>query len=299
MKKAAVKKAAPQRRLSSFRPRVRSRHGTHDSIRGKLGFYPKRCVIRLGSTTPTGRIFPDVPASSIIEINPVEGVKNSANKRLMKTAFTKAGVKTAPWFVYQNNHWVKVIGVLDNGQIIVQNAAPEFPVVSKHVYGSRGTGNAYHEDQAHLDRWTRGKSTQELENYIVEEYFTGVREYRLHTSKNGCFYTNRKMLKNDTPEAERWYRNDDNSVWIMDTNPAYDRPRNFAQIEADCVKALHAMNLDVAAFDVRVQSARDKKGKVRENPDYIILESNSAPSFGTVTVQKYLAALPSLIKAKL
>jgi glutathione synthase/RimK-type ligase-like ATP-grasp enzyme len=284
---------------TKFSPQVRSRHNTHDTIRGKLGMYPKRVIVRLGSTTPNATAYPKANGRPIVEINPVEGVKNSANKLRMKTCFTRAGIQTAPWYVVNNagNGWKKVIGCDDNGGLIyMATQGIEFPVVTKHIFGSRGTGNKYHEDQQSLTHWMQGKN---LANYILEEYFTGVREYRLHICKNGCFYTCRKMLKEGTPQKERWYRNDENSVWIVETNPNFDKPVNWDTIVADCVKALAAVGLDVAAFDVRVQSTKNGKGQNRPDPKYIILESNSAPSFGTITTQKYLGVLPQLITDKL
>jgi glutathione synthase/RimK-type ligase-like ATP-grasp enzyme len=85
----------------------------------------------------------------------------------------------------------------------------------------------------------------------------------------------------------------------VETNPNFDKPVNWDTIVADCVKALAAVGLDVAAFDVRVQSTKNGKGQNRPDPKYIILESNSAPSFGTITTQKYLGVLPQLITDKL
>lgn len=140
---------------------------------------------------------------------------------------------------------------------------------------------------------------RELGKYIFEAYFNGVREYRLHISKNGCFYTCRKMLKSDTPKEERWHRHSDTCTWIVEDNPLFDKPVNWDEIVAECVKALTAVGLDVAAFDVRVQSAKTENGKKRENVDFRIIESNSAPSFGDTTLQKYLEELPKIIQNKI
>lgn len=291
MKKVPAKKAAVKKEPVKFAPQVRSRHNTHDAIRGKLGMFPARTVVRLGSTTPTATAYPKGVALGrpIVEINTVEGVKNSANKLLMKQRFKEAGVKTATWAAGNN------IDAIIN-DLKQQTEGQPFPIVSKHIFGSRGEGNKLHNTEEELRVWVKGK---DLSRYIFESYFTGVREYRLHVTEHGCFYTCRKMLKQETPENQRWYRNDNNSVWIKDDNPNFDKPVNWAAIEAECVKALKAVGLDVAAFDVRVQSTKTKKGKVRENPEFIILESNSAPSFGEITTQKYLEVLPKLIQEKL
>ena len=287
-----VKKAPVKKQPTKFSPQVRSRHNTHDAIRGKLGMYPVRTIVRFGSTTSNATAYPKgvLAGKPIVEINPVEGVKNSANKLLMKQKFKEHGIKTAIWAASNNIN--TVVTDLKN-----QTEGNPFPVVSKHIFGSRGTGNRLHKTEEELRQWAQGK---DLSKYIFEVYFTGVREYRLHVTKNGCFYTCRKMLKEDTPADERWYRNDDNSVWIMDNNPNFDKPVNWNAIESECVKALAAVGLDVAAFDVRVQSTKSPKtGKLRDNPDFIILESNSAPSFGKITTEKYLAVLPQLIEEKM
>lgn len=288
--KVAVARTAKKKPLTKFAPQVRSRHHTHDAIRGKLGLFGKRCIIRFGSVTPTEVAFPaHFETKPIVEINPVVGVQNSSNKLLMKQRFDEAGVKTASWA-----KGADIDTIINN----LNNHAPKgnaFPVVSKHIFGSRGTGNKLHNTPEELRAWAAGK---DLSRYIFEAYFSGVREYRLHISKNGCFYTCRKMLKEGTPDNDRWRRHDDNSVWIMDDKPKFDKPSNWDAIVAECVKALNAVGLDVAAFDIRVQSTKNGKGVVRENPDFIILESNSAPSFGTVTTQKYLVELPKLIAEK-
>jgi glutathione synthase/RimK-type ligase-like ATP-grasp enzyme len=52
-----------------------------------------------------------------------------------------------------------------------------------------------------------------------------------------------------------------------------------------CVKALKTLNLDLAAFDVKV--AKDGK--------YIILESNSAPALGEFGIQRYTEILIKFI----
>ncbi len=62
--------------------------------------------------------------------------------------------------------------------------------------------------------------------------------------------------------------------------------------------ALKSTGLDFGAVDLRVQGTVDSSGKQRRAPDFIIIEINSAPSFGTVTSQKYVEHLPTLLKKK-
>lgn len=208
----------------------------------------------------------------------------------MKRSFNKAGVKTADWWTCEN---------VGGGYLFSNNMDKSqlpYPIVAKHVYGSRGTGNYLLNNQKELEDWLKGKT---LSNYIFERFYNYNREYRLHVTKNGCFYTCRKVLKNDTPNDKRWFRNDSNSTWILESNPLFDKPVNWKQIESECVKALNAVGLDFAAMDVRVQSANDKKGNKRKEVDFIVIESNSAPSFGEQTLEKYKEVIVQLIKEKI
>jgi hypothetical protein len=274
--------------MSKFRPRIRSRHSTHDPLRELLPRMPKRAIVRLGSTylTPTGKEF--------IEVNTVQAIGNSANKRLMKQCFHDADVKTAQWWTYDRTFRV------GNTEESVTLSQISFPLVAKHVYGSRGTGNYLLKTPDDFIRWVSGKN---LENYIFEKYYSYNREYRLHVTQAGCFYTCRKLLREDTPADKRWFRNDSNCNWIVEENESFDRPTNWDAIVAESIKALNAVGLDFGAVDVKVQSASKeskKKGTiVRENPEFIVIEINSAPSFGEITLQRYIERIPAIILAKI
>jgi glutathione synthase/RimK-type ligase-like ATP-grasp enzyme len=168
-------------------------------------------------------------------------------------------------------------------------------IVAKHIFGSRGRGNTLHENVDSFLQWTIGKNPS---NYIVERYYPYSREYRLHVTADGCFYSCRKMLRADVPVRNRWFRNDSNCVWVREENPDFDRPVNWDAIEAACVNALTAVGLDVGACDVRVQSATKRNGDVRTDPAFIVVEINSAPSFGDVTAVKYLEQIPNILVRK-
>jgi glutathione synthase/RimK-type ligase-like ATP-grasp enzyme len=159
-----------------------------------------------------------------------------------------------------------------------------YPIVAKHIYGSRGTGNFLIKTKEELSAWLVGKT---LTNYIFEKFYNYSREYRLHISKNGCFYACRKMLKNDIPKDKRWYRNDSNSTWILEENPAFNKPATWDTIIKECIIALNTIGLDLAAFDVKVEAKDSNK--------FIIIESNSAPSFGENTLKQYINEIPKII----
>ena len=277
-----------------FRPLILSRHPSHSILRAKnqtLPLLPFRSVIRLGSTTVSdGRI----------EINTVQAVKNSASKLLMKQKFTEAGVKTARWIpgMFDNNI-DSIYEICDNHVKFLYDTYPEsehfateninFPLVAKSHFGSRGVGNTKFNTKEELEAWLPNKN---LNNYIFEAFCKMTREYRLHITKFGCFYTCRKLVKNDAPE-DTWQKHDDVCNWVLEENPSFKKPKNWDAIVADCIKAKDALGLDICAFDVGVQGAKD--GIERENPEWIIYESCSAPSFGNVTGQEYIKILPKLL----
>jgi len=246
--------------------KVRSRHPSHDGLRNQIRV-SQPTVVRFGSFTEM---------SGYREINSVNACMTSSNKRLMKEAFTAHNVKTALWCFPQNqedvHQWIND-HQLQNKQFII-----------KSLRGSRGRGlykfNTVEDVINFYNRRGYG-------GHILELFYNYNREYRLHVSKDGCFYTCRKMLRSDIDTANRWYRNDSNSTWIVEENPLFDKPVNWNTIVQECVKALAAVGLDLGACDVRVQSRTTSNDRVRQNPDFIICEINSAPSFGEITLTKY------------
>jgi len=259
--------------------RVFSRHPSHSPIRKKnFGIlWRALACVRFGSSTEYSHRSP-------YEVNSIEAVSNSANKVKMKRCFDQGSVKTADWW--------------ENFDSLVNQEEIPFPIIAKKKHGSRGRGMAKLDNQEQLDAF---KSKNNTSHYIFEKYYNYSREYRVHVSANGAFYTCRKVLIRETPDHLRWFRNDANCNWIRPDgdNPAlYDKPVNMSDIEAECVKALNAVGLDVGACDVRVQSSTNKKGERRSAPEFIIIEINSAPSFGDITADKYKEEIPRILDRK-
>lgn len=272
-------------RFTKFRPIIRSRHPSHDILRREnktLPLLPFKSVIRFGSS----KEFTD----GRIELNTVAAIKNSSNKLLMKTCFTNNEVKTADWGI-----GIDLNDVLNDLANHTEDGKVPYPIISKHIFGSRGTGNKKHDDQESLEAWMEDK---DLSKYIFEKYYSYNREYRLHISKNGCFYTCRKMLQADAPQDVRWYRNDAHCNWILEDNELFDKPVNWDEVIEESVKALKAVGLDIGAVDLRIQSAKNKDGDLREAPKFIVVEINSAASFGDKTSEKYIEELPKLLMDK-
>lgn len=289
-----IKKKSPitkkLKKFTKFKPQIFSRHPSHQPLREELPLLPFKSVVRLGSTTDKEDTRTN--GGIRVECNTIQAVKNSANKLLMKQCFTRNGVKTADWgigeamFINEEDKCVSFVKEQDYSSI-------NYPIIAKSLYGSRGEGNTKLNTQAELEAWMRNKT---LSNYIFEKFYSYLREYRLHVTEEGCFYTCRKMLKRDAPEANKWQRHDDNCVWILEDNEAFNKPTNWDTIVEHSAKALKAVGLDVGAVDVKVQSANKSNGILRETPEFIIIEINSAPSFGELTADKYIQEIPKILR---
>lgn len=241
--------------------------------------FPIKVIYRMGSITPTSKI---TNQKKYIEINSVESCKVSSNKILMKTRFTRGKITTAEWFTVNPNdkHHAKVKHYLSIWDTII----------IKHIHSSKGNGIYLIKSIDDYNNFLKIKK-HPINTYIFEKYYLYSREYRLHVTENGCFYTGRKMLKNDA--VERWHRHGCNSVWIYENNPLFDKPSNWNDIERMCVNALKALNLDIAAFDVKVQTNKYKY------PKFIILESNSAPALGELGIMEYTKILNNYVYNKM
>lgn len=264
--------------------KIRSRNQTANGLKDKI-YCPIRTVLRLGSQTPIERIFPRgiKLGKAIKEINTVEACKISGDKILMRNAFILNGVKCAVGTelnnIEDNLHWELFI---DN----CGNEAKPYPAIIKHIHSSKGQGIYYIQNAEELNNFIQTHNN--LDKYIIEKYYTYSKEYRLHVTKDGCFYACRKMLKSDA--EVRWHRHDNNSVWILEDNELFDKPNNWDEIVLECVKAMEAVGLDICAIDLKVQTKKD-------NPEFIILETNSAPSLGEITTIKYVEQLTKMCNA--
>lgn len=271
-----------------FYLKLRSRHPSTSRLRLAIKM-PVKAVYRHGSTTATDDKY---------EINSIQSVLNSASKFRMKACFSSAGVKSAEWYkLSADNKRLQQI-VYENGterliDVTFENVS--FPLVAKLNNGSRARGMVKIDSLEHLKMFIQNRYNNQ---YYFESFYNYNREYRLHVSRNGCFYTCRKLLKNEIPGDKRWFRNDSNCNWIIEANESFDKPTNWDDIVAECVKALDSVGLDVGACDVRVQSSKDKDGRPRKEVNFIVIEINSAPSFGDITLEKYKEALPGILCSK-
>jgi len=272
---------------------------------------PFRAIVRFGSTTKTDAIYKEQVklGRTIVEINTVAAVENSRSKLKMKECFKNGNIPQSDWYVYTRTEAGVAMFSVNGGDRILTANELSYPILAKRVYGFKAHGMQMLSSAVELRKFLNTSGTLQ---YYYERYYNYNREYRLHCTEEGCFYAVRKMLKADTPDNERWFRNDSNCVWITEhqvvknsdgtiikynedvDNPNFDKPANWASIEKACVDALDEVGLHIGAFDVRVQAATSG-GRKREYPNFIVIEVNSAPSFGDITLMKYEEVLPRIL----
>lgn len=254
---------------------VRSRNKTCSPLRKII--VPHSTIYRMGSTTLTADI--KTRDKEPWEINTAESCRLSGDKRLMKECFDRASVPTAEWFTCRSLSLKTFTSRLEEwGALIVKRYNSS---KGNNIYLLKDV-NDYESFVSHIKN-----NRDSFSNYVFEKYYTYTREYRIHVTREGCFYASRKMLKRDA--EVRWHRHAENSIWYNEDNPEFNKPDNWDAIIRSCVKALIAMDLDIAAFDVKMQGSEVK------NPSYILLESNSAPSLGEEGIKKYTQQLIKLI----
>ena len=242
---------------------------------------PIPVVYRMGSTTPLNKIFKKKLPKRVLEINSVQACRLSGDKYLMKKRFNHARVKTAPWFTVNKND--------RNHQRIEHYLNKWDTIIVKRYNSSKGNGIYLIKNMEDYFNFLIQIQLEHyhIEDFIFERYYTYTKEYRIHVTKDKYFYASRKMLIENA--QERWHRHGNNSIFIHEANPAFDRPENWDEIVQECIKALKALGLDIAAFDVKVS----KKGK------FIILESNSAPALGEFGLQRYKEILKEWIDSNI
>lgn len=250
--------------------KVLSRHPSHDVFRNNDNLQFKVPVLfRLGSTTNVDE------TKYRVHINSVAAIQRSSNKLLMKQCFDGGRVPTTQWTAD-----------------IEQAKTFEFPIVAKHVSGSRGSGNYKLDTVEQLNNWAK-RGNRTLDNYIFEKFVNTSKEYRIHVSINGVFLAWRKLRKNDTPENQKWFFNNINCNWIGQNNELFDTPKNWNEICKAAQAALQSVGLTVGAVDVRVQSNKKK------NPEFYIIEINSAPSMSPITTERYITELNRIVETSL
>lgn len=215
--------------------------------------FTRRVLLRLGSTTEL------VSKYKYLEINTIAGVKTSANKITMKRAFDIAKVTHSEWISSVNKDAIRKFFSLHK------------ILIAKHKHSSKGKNIYYIDSLESLEDLLR---TVNIKDFVFEKYYFFPNEYRVHIDVNhGCFYACKKVLKEDA-DVE-WHKHADNSIFVLVTKE-HVLPECWQKIINDCIKALKEMQLTIACFDI-----------LCSNNDYIIVESNTAPSLATYGITYY------------
>lgn len=281
MKASTAKKPTAKR---NYVLSIRSRHPSHEVLRKKLRF-PYRVLYRLGSLTEL-----DETAYKVV-LNNVKSIETSNNKKLMKLAFFNKQV-SSPNFIFVNKlQNTLILTKHSNGQCedIIEKDIDnviQFPLIKKPFIGSGGEGHVKIDNKESLLEFL--KSNPKV-NYYFEEFFKNSREYRIHVSPYlGEIFSVRKMLKQEAKENGAFSRN-------IATGDAYfvrefDKPEEWEAMVNESIKAAQAVGLDIAAIDI-MYSVKTKQ--------FMICETNSAPSLGDITAETYLSVLPTIVENKL
>jgi glutathione synthase/RimK-type ligase-like ATP-grasp enzyme len=98
--------------------------------------------------------------------------------------------------------------------------------IVKSPFSSKGKGLYLFNNKEELLTFFDNKENntkKAYDYYVVEKFYNYSKEYRLHVTVDGCFYTCRKKVKKDTPEGDRWHRHNTNSVWIVEENAEFEK----------------------------------------------------------------------------
>lgn len=264
--------------MKKYKARLRTKNFSSKDVRTKLGSFPVRSIVRLGSLTETKDVFNDV--DNIVEINTVESVKNSRDKLRMKKCFREAGVPQPEWFNLESScdEDCRFEEILDSGKTIL----------AKRILGFKGKGMLKFDNKEEYEDFR--KNTNKA-GYYLEVFHNYSREYRIHMTQKECIMSWRKLRKSETPKEQRWFFNSSNCNWVGEGHELFRKPNNWDNIIEDCRKAMISVGLDIGSFDVRVQSTNN-------NPKYVLIEVNSAPALGEKGVEVYVETINKLIEEK-
>lgn len=270
--------------------RVFTRHPSYNFVRNKIKTGKKYIVARFGSLSNIGN--PDY------EINSIQSIENCMNKLTMKRLFWENGVSSPSYITVDDKNALTLYKRGSNEPIIYKNyndflesSGISFPLLAKKTYRSRGQGMIIITSAASFNNFMQEYIINNKKNinnpYYFEVYKNYTREYRIHVSElGGYFYTCRKVLKNDTPQEKRYFRNSKNCAWLLEENPSFNKPKTWEQIIEECQKARKALGLSITGIDLKVS----KDGR------FVILEANSACSLdGEVVSRKYEAELTNIV----
>lgn len=213
-----------------------------------------RTLLRFGSITPLHSKY------KYRELNSIEGIRISSNKIKMKQAFDKVKIHHSEWLNTTNIN--KALEFIKQHKIII----------AKNKHSSKGEGIYYIDS---IESFNNVLKTESLSNLVLERYYFFPQEYRVHVDrKYGCFYACKKLI-NDEGEVQ-WHKHANTASFMM-MNPQKSYPFCWDSIIEDCKQFMEYVSLDITCFDV-----------LCNNTEFIIVESNTAPSLGPYGLSVYI-----------
>lgn len=193
-----------------------------------------------------------------IQVNSANAVKNSINKYKQKELLLNAGLPTLP--------------ILDE---------PVYPCVIKGIVRSGGINVHLVKNKEQYKKAVDATNA----HYYIEPLFNTTSEYRLHCTRDKVFFTVKKQKRNP------------NDIIVTRDNHYNTReflkPRLWDKIQETCIKAMAALDLDIACFDILYDSSNNQQHT------FTISEANTNPEFLNNTYNAYLAVLPEIINKKI
>lgn len=276
--------------MKKFRPRLRTKNHSCEYLKPKnknLRLFPKRSLIRFGSTTPNSEIF--VNNEEFVEVNSIEAIKNSRSKLLMKQCFSKAKVNQSNWWtVLKEDETYYFYPQHDTSAKKDTIDTLSYPILAKRIFGYKAKGMVKIDSKEDMVKFLK---TTPIQGYYFELFYNFAREYRIHCTQDKAFLRWRKLRKTDA--NERWYFNSSNCIWAGEDNELFQTPSNMKEVDTHCINAIKSVGLDIGAVDIRIQSAKS------DTPAFIILEVNSAPSLGEMGNKVYASQIEEIINFKI
>ena len=194
-----------------------------------------------------------------IHVNSAQSVKNSINKLTQKRLLLAAGVPTQPLILEENVFPAVVKAITRSGGLSVY--VVNTPAERENAVAAIGMGG-----------------------YLVEPLFNTTSEYRLHCCRKEVFFSVKKHKRN----KEDIIITRDNHFNKME----FLKPRLWKEMQAACVKAMTALDLDIACFDVLYDSSGAEH-------KFVISEANTNPELLLNTYNAYVKKLEEIIRAKI
>ena len=265
--------------------RIRTKNFSANPLKQNI-FTDKRVIVRLGSTTPTEKIFSKafVKKLPIHEINTVNAIQNSRSKLLMKVCFAESNIPQAEWWIPEQDEHEIIFWTGSKTKAISIEKLP-YPILAKRIFGFKGRGMIKLDNKEELFNWLKAHTN--FDGWFLETYYNYSREYRLHCTQKEVFMVWRKLRINDT--KNRWFFNSSNCNWIGENHKLFNKPSNWKEVEKAAIDALMSVGLDLGAIDIRIQSSRE------DSPKFIVCEVNSAPALGEQGIEQYSQIIKKII----